>query len=848
MVDKVYAVKNIATKEDLGRLVKQVNFGDIESIGLYPIVNTANDVHCLVSIADCPETGEEYLCLFHDYPELDNTEVYDKVDDVTYTIPPRTGPLKLGAQYWFQIGKQGGKLSVHNAYSYDKPLVEKIWPQCKIPDEAWVDTFIISKMQMFDRKVYKGCKGAHGLKNYGVKFGVRKPDIKNWKIMDSYMLNRCIQDCRIQKQTHQFLDKERSMVKDRLGIDIRGAYFDEIEYHKLVFRQELNGALVDKDHIHKSIEFLDEETAKLAAKIEPLLPPTCKVATGRIGRKDLAKKLGFKKLPPDLYDKEGNVVKPYYTPSVNYTKTNKTTSYQAYHLEGVSPKFRLLKDLRAWVAENHPNTKFKEWEVEKGEATEEVLNSNTCKYFELEETATDVVVGPFTRVSFKPSTMSQHDVVKGYLITLGLRDFGEWNLKKDKDGQKVRAEEDTWVFYPKKAAPENQVKFLVKKREPLVTSPKLTEDDYEQLPEGSTIGQDIATYNTYMHRRRFLSNPDDPDEKGILAYVREDGRIPCGVNAFNTATSRSSHRVWVNAPSDSALFGGEIRKCIIAPEGKKLVAGDQNSAQLQIAGMYANNEEYAEACATGEEFLVDDEGKKVIDEETGNPIYIGKSGHCMNARAFNLITQAMYQKALDEQDPEFIHELSIIRKKSKGPTFGTLFGCMPPKLALMLKCDIETATAARESFLKTLGLDKLIEILGRMCDAYKRGRGGYIQLPMGYYVYCTNPNARVNYIVQGTEAVAERLAELYVDREIKKRGIPDSFQILSYHDEFMYEVPDEYADEVGTILSDGFKYASQKIYEWLRDESDWFKDDTSIDFAINLSAGYDVAMNYYEVH
>ena len=43
---------------------------------------------------------------------------------------------------------------------------------------------------------------------------------------------------------------------------------------------------------------------------------------------------------------------------------------------------------------------------------------------------------------------------------------------------------------------------------------KQTDDDYEQLPEG--LGRKIAEYNTYQHRRRFLENRDDPENKGLL--------------------------------------------------------------------------------------------------------------------------------------------------------------------------------------------------------------------------------------------------------------------------------------------------------------------------------------------
>jgi hypothetical protein len=93
-------------------------------------------------------------------------------------------------------------------------------------------------------------------------------------------------------------------------------------------------------------------------------------------------------------------------------------------------------------------------------------------------------------------------VVKGFLIKLGWKDADEWNLKKDVHGSYIKAEEDMELRWPKKAHPDNQLIKVVKKGELLVTSPKLTDDDYEQLPEG--LGKKIAEYNTYKHRRNFL--------------------------------------------------------------------------------------------------------------------------------------------------------------------------------------------------------------------------------------------------------------------------------------------------------------------------------------------------------
>ncbi|GAF92372.1 unnamed protein product, partial [marine sediment metagenome] len=258
---------------------------------------------------------------------------------------------------------------------------------------------------------------------------------------------------------------------------------------------------------------------------------------------------------------------------------------------------------------------------------------------------------------------TQHEVYKGVLIKLGWKDAFEWNLKTDSDKQKVKAEADTWVSYPKKAAPEDQMHFLVKKGQLMVTSPKLTEKDHEFLPEG--LGEDIAHYNTYTHRRRFLENKKDPENKGLLSYVREDGRIPAGVNNFGTSTSRSSHRVWVNAAGIGALYGEEIRKCVIAPDGRKLIGIDMKSAQLAIAAFFAKNWDYYEAVAQGQE---------VTKDETGAELYVGMSAHCHSARNFGMVSQEEFERAVEFQEEKLLHSIALRRGKSKGASFGVIFG------------------------------------------------------------------------------------------------------------------------------------------------------------------------------
>ncbi len=526
---------------DKSKYTNRILASDIEARGFLDAVKRPEDVWCVVS-RDL-ETDE--LFIFHDYPEYDNTTVED--EGVEHIIPPRTGSLVEGVRFWYLAAKNGSKLSVHNCHTYDEPLIKKIWSKCDIPREAWVDTFVRSKMQWFDRPQRKGARSPHGLLNYSLMEGNKKPKVEDFTVMNAFMLWRCIVDTKTQAYCHKYLDNELLKL-NALGIDLTEAYNVEAEYTQNCHKQEVRGALADRPHMEACVIAWDKITDELDAEISPLLPPTVKANGAKITRSQLMTDLGWdkKKIPPDEleYVTRGEVsewkpVKPYVKPSSKYFRTEKLNQYSGFDMtHGETPCFVKKNELTKWIKDNHPDTKPKDWDISKAIKETKVLNAKCCEYFGVEETSTDYIVGAHTRVSFVKSKLTQHDVVKGYLIRYaGLKSVEEWNFKKDKNGQMMRADEAMVVSYPPKAHPDNQLHFKVAARKPIVTSPKLQEGDYKQLK--GDIGQKIGKYNTVTHRRRYLSNVKDPDNKGIISAIREDGRMPCGVMNFGTSTGRS---------------------------------------------------------------------------------------------------------------------------------------------------------------------------------------------------------------------------------------------------------------------------------------------------------------------
>lgn len=815
-------------------------YSDIETKGFWEKVNSISDVHCICNVVVDKDTGEDVVLLFHDHPEFDNTEVFDKYDGKTYTIPSRAGTLQEGFDFWYKVGQSGGRLSIHNCRTFDRPITEKVRPDCIIPFEVWEDTLVQSKVQWYDRPVPKGAKSAHGLNGYGIKFGIKKPEVTDWETFTPYICHRVIEDCLIQKQTALFLDREAEILKQK-GIDFTQALFIENHYAELCWKQELHGALVDVPHMVKCLEFLDNELERLAEDIEPKLPMTLKKKSSqKVGRKEISLLLTGRDIP-DLLDEEGEVVKMYYKPSTNFTNTNKKLVYRGFHISyGDSPKFEKLSDMREWVKNTHPDTKFKEWEYQKEEVNTLVLDNHTCKHFNLKPEDIHIVVGPHTRIEWVKSKITQHEVVKGFLIREGITWAKEWNFKKV-DKQMVRAEYDMEIRYPPNALPEHQMVYEVKKGEPIVSSPKFGESEYEQLGEGSEMGRNIAKYNTYMHRRRFISNPKDPDEKGVMAYVRPDGRVPCGLGNFMTSTGRSNQRVIVNLPSTKALFGEEMRKILIAPEGKKLVGADQKSSQLSIAAFIANNVEYYTAVASGQQ---------TIENEDGSKTYLGESAHCVNARNFGLVSHEEWQRARETQDHELIAHISMMRDKyAKGLAFACIFGASGKKMGLMLKKDAKAGNEAKQRYLKEMGLDLVLEFVERCAVQFKHGGGFYIPIAFGYWLWCRSPHVGVNYFCQGLEALVQKIAVLNFNKKIKQLGWDShTATILQVHDEQLIETKEEFASDVGKMACDSYTFAGVQLYNWYKKNLWAFPAGGEPKIIPDFAGGSDIGDSYFSCH
>ena len=142
--------------------------------------------------------------------------------------------------------------------------------------------------------------------------------------------------------------------------------------------------------------------------------------------------------------------------------------------------------------------------------------------------------GPFTRIKYEDINLNSHEQVKDYLLSVG------------------------WI----------PTQYNKSKKTGEVTGPKLTEDSFASITDDT--GKLVARRNILVHRRRTIQNYDDPENKGILGCVRDDGRVAAAGVLCSTPTGRTAHRGAVcNVPKahPKVVYGKEMRSlfCVLPP-------------------------------------------------------------------------------------------------------------------------------------------------------------------------------------------------------------------------------------------------------------------------------------------
>ncbi len=589
------------------------------------------------------------------------------------------------------------------------------------------DTLLLSKLLLPDRF---DKHGKHSLKSWGLRTGNFKGDFDDFSQYSEAMLSYCIQDTSTNAQLYRKLLADKNANKaswDR-------AYSMEVKLADLTLKQSVFGFKFDIELAKQCLDDLDEKLKTIKAKVDPLMPDR-KLTKGE--------------------------EKFYEWPKKPFLKTAELASSAIKFADKIGGT------------------------IEGTCADDAYLVFNGEKYKFTERKKLDVKM---------KADIDDLDNLKAYLLSLGwaASEWGERDLLKKQDKTKKTKEEvlDTINRYVQQTfngyyseerceligcahsetALLNHLVKLAAKDKPIWVpkSPKLAVGleknicpGLEVLGEKAEFVGDVVKYLTYKHRRSSILggnaeyDPEDEEEpeKGFLAHVREDGRIPTPADTVAANTGRYRHRVCVNVPRVSSLYGDKMRAMFGAGNPWWQLGFDFASLEGRIQGHfclpYTNGEELA----------------KQLTAEKPNSI------HCVKAR-----------------------ELSISRTDAKSVVYASIFGAQPKKLAKMLGISISQAEGIFHAFWESV--PALAELKYKIEQHWEaNGKTGIKGLD-GRMLSSRSKHSLVNLCFQGG-AVFVKWSVVRICQTMEEQGILGDpfihtekdvkiFQMIVSHDEIQY--------------------------------------------------------------
>ena len=657
-----------------------------------------------------------------------------------------------GTKEFIEHLKECDQVIGHNWIGYDKEAI-RIVTGFEYEGEI-IDTMVLSKLLHFTRYIPKGAGNGtrHSLATWGVRTGIAKPEQEQWMEWEESMLNRCKTDVTINVATYHRLVKEmRDQPKIKQAIKI------EHEVSRISAQQTRNGWLVDKNKLNENIIYLDKEIERLRLLLEPQIPMKCTPKDAACTWEEANIKMGkpFKKVPTTRFDHLQRPVKP--TRSPHMVKILKDGRYDKY--------------TALWL----------------GISQEASFGDRICEHG-----------AAFTRIEFKEVKLSQHKLIKEYLLTLGWQPT-QWTYKRDRMKKILRDD----------------------RNQPIKNSPKITEDSYETIP--GEFGENFGRWATLIHRRNTLANPTD-NTKGWLNIMDKRGRVSCDPDTLGAATGRMTHKGLVNVPGIRSIFGKEMRQCFIAPEGKVLIGADAAGAQLRLLAGAMGDDEYLKTIVEG-----------VEEDEQGN--FVGSDVHTQNGLAAGLIKSVDVDWLRNNKDthPEFSdrHDSFVgARGRSKNFIYGLLFGAGDAKMGILVGGGAKEGKRLKEQFLA--GFPKLRDLLHKLDiefeDNKKTYKEGFITGLDGRRVYVDSKHKLLNYLLQGAEAIYMKYVMVFADKLLRKNNV-DTKLLVFMHDELNYEVSPKNLKKAKKILSHAFAKVGD-----------------SLPIGCKMASDPKVGKNWYEIH
>jgi DNA polymerase-1 len=249
------------------------------------------------------------------------------------------------------------------------------------------------------------------------------------------------------------------------------------------------------------------------------------------------------------------------------------------------------------------------------------------------------------------------------------------------------------------------------------------------------------------------------------------GRVHTSFNQTIAATGRlsSSTPNFQNIPIREAL-GREIRKSIVSRKGNVLLAADYSQLELRIVASFAKDNAMLEVFQHGGDI------------------------HSQTAAAVHGID-------ISDVTPD-------MRRAAKEVNFGIIYGMGAHGLSVSTGMRVEEARDFIERYFAVYpGIAAYMEqtLANARKDGYVEtffGRRRYVPEISSnvFQVRSAAERAAINMPIQGTGADIIKLAMIAIDARLQDMFNGDVKMLLQVHDELVFELPEEFASEVGQLV------------------------------------------------
>jgi hypothetical protein len=430
-------------------------------------------------------------------------------------------------------------------------------------DVEYIDTLVLSKCLNPDRI------GGHSLDKLSEKTGLRKINFRPYvKIEDRFkkfsadMLYYCIRDVQANTKVLQMLEKEKGSWDWDDAISLEKSIAD------IITRQEHRGFNFNTELAEHCIKDLDEKLEERRLRVSPIIPD--KPAT-KAYMKDFT--------PPVRQFLKTGEPSSYLIKFAEKLEAEITGEVGSYKFIFKGKTYDLPLPLEPLVttqeADINDTTHIKEWLVSE-------FGWNPSEYKEKDLSVKQVKgIGKVKRTP-EEVTEAIDKYVEQTLNSAFCRDrcdFLEVTPEKLKHKLQSYKEGRSIKVWTNPSFTKGQEKEIC--------------PDLERIASDFPYAKDIVEYLTYKHRRNSILgggldwDDEEEAEKGFLAYVREDCRIPTPADTCGAATSRFRHSIVCNVPRNTSLYGEEMRGLFGVDSNKFYQLGyDFDSLEARIEAHY----------------------------------------------------------------------------------------------------------------------------------------------------------------------------------------------------------------------------------------------------------------------